>query len=70
MSDDAQRRFMHDISNPLTVASGHAKIVVKKLSALPADGDTSALKVPEKVEKIRTAIDRMVKMCDERIAEI
>lgn len=69
MADD-QRRFMHDISNPLTVASGHAKIIVKKLADLPADGEMSSLKIPEKVEKIRAAAERMVKMCDERISEI
>lgn len=64
------RRFLHDISNPLTVASGHAKIIVKKLGALPDDGDLTPLKIPEKTAKIRAAAERMIAMCDERISEL
>lgn len=65
-----ERKFMHDISNPLTVASGHAKIIVKKLGDQPADGDLSSLKIPEKVTKIRTAVDRMIALCDERLKQL
>lgn len=70
MSSSPERRFLHDISNPLTVASGHAKIIAKKLGDLPADADLTPLKIAEKVEKIRVSADRMVKMCDERLGEL
>lgn len=66
----AERKFMHDLSNPLTVASGHAKILVKKLGDLPADGDLTPLKIEEKTAKIRTAVERMIKLCDERLDEL
>lgn len=69
-SSEPERRFLHDISNPLTVACGHAKLIAKKLGELPADADLTPLKIAEKVEKIRISADRMMKMCDERIGEL
>lgn len=62
-----ERKFIHDVKNPLSIAYGQCRLLIRSLEGSNA-GDTAALK--ERAEKILAALDRMNQMLDAHRASL
>lgn len=65
MPFEDERKFLHDISNPLSIAHGNLKIALRKMDPLK-EIDPQCLEIIERLNKAIEACDRMVKQVGER----
>jgi nitrogen-specific signal transduction histidine kinase len=67
-SNDSERKFLHDLSNPLAIVYGNAKLIHMKL-----EKDKSSLTIEaifEKLDKMVTQLERVNAMLEERKQKI
>ena len=68
MSASEERKFMHDLANPLAVAHGNVKIIIRKLRK---DENAMTVKeIMERLDKTIEALDRTTEMMAGRRAII
>ncbi len=65
MPCEDERKFLHDISNPLSIVHGNLKIALRKMDPLK-EADPQCLEVIERLGKAIEACDRIVKQVGER----
>jgi len=63
-----EREFLHDISNPITIAQGNVDLLLKKLQTDPTS--VSPDKLLSQTEKISNAIARAVALIKDRKSEV
>ncbi len=66
-----ERKFLHDLANPLSVAQGNAKIALRKLEQLQMKGEPfSPQEFRERLVKIMGACDKLTAAVNERRAQL
>ena len=65
MSLDDERKFLHDVINPLSIAQGNLKMALRKMDSLK-ELDPKAHEVWEKLTKAADACEKMVKLVNDR----
>ena len=59
-----ERKFIHDLANPIAIAQGNIKLTIRKLTKDPSS--LSSEQVIERLEKACDAFDRIGDMLAER----
>jgi hypothetical protein len=65
MSSEEERKFLHDVANPLSIAHGNLKIALRKLDAMKGQ-DPLVLEVLERLNKAMEACEKMAKQVGDR----
>ncbi len=65
MNSDEERKFLHDVANPLSIAHGNLKIALRKMDGLKGQ-DLELREVIERVQKALEACEKMAKQVGER----
>ncbi len=65
MNSDEERKFLHDVANPLSIAHGNLKIALRKMDALKGQ-DLELREVIERVQKALEACEKMAKQVGDR----
>jgi hypothetical protein len=65
MSFDDERKFLHDVANPLSIAHGNLKIALRKLDAFK-DQDPQIREAMERLNKAVEACEKMSKQVGDR----
>ncbi|MDQ3233796.1 MAG: hypothetical protein M3Q07_18420 [Pseudobdellovibrionaceae bacterium] len=69
MSFEDERKFLHDVANPLSIAHGNLKIALRKLDSFK-DMDPQLREVLDRLNKALDACDKMAKQVGERRQEL
>lgn len=54
-----ERKFLHDLSNPLAIGYGNIRIAFKKLEAISEDAEAPANQVVDRLKKAIDAFERV-----------
>jgi hypothetical protein len=65
MSIEEERKFLHDVANPLSIAHGNLKIVLRKMNGMN-EQDPILKDVMERLHKAMEACEKMAKQVGER----
>ena len=65
MSFEEERKFLHDVANPLSIAHGNLKIALRKLDGV-IDKDPQLREVLERLNKAMDACEKMAKQVGDR----
>ncbi len=65
MANDDERKFLHDIANPLSIAHGNLKIALRKLDAVKEQAP-ELREILERVNKAMEACEKMAKQVGDR----
>lgn len=65
MSFEEERKFLHDVANPLSIAHGNLKIALRKMDGIK-DMDPQVREVLERLNKAMEACEKMAKQVGER----
>ncbi len=65
MNSDEERKFLHDVANPLSIAHGNLKIALRKMDALKGQ-ELELREVVERVQKALEACEKMAKQVGDR----
>jgi hypothetical protein len=67
MSQEDERKFLHELANPLSIVHGNIRIMMRKLQALQAQsGHLSPEEFQERLQKAMEACERVVASLAER----
>lgn len=61
-----ERKFLHDLSNPLAVGYGNMRIIGKKLDTIENASEVAGLKIGERVQKALESFEKVSAMLKER----
>lgn len=65
MSLEDERKFLHDVINPLAIAQGNLKMALRKMDGLK-EQNAQAQDVWEKLNRAMDACEKMVKLVNDR----
>ncbi|HET9240972.1 MAG TPA: hypothetical protein VFO10_27145 [Oligoflexus sp.] len=65
MSFEDERKFLHDVANPLSIAHGNLKIALRKMDGLKDQG-AEYREVLERLTKAMEACEKMAKQVGDR----
>lgn len=65
MSFEDERKFLHDVANPLSIAHGNLKIALRKMDGLKDQG-SELREVQERLNKAMEACEKMAKQVGDR----
>lgn len=65
MSFEDERKFLHDVANPLSIAHGNLKIALRKLDGIK-DQDPQVREVLDRLNKAMEACEKMAKQVGDR----
>lgn len=65
MSFEGERKFLHDVANPLSIAHGNLKIALRKMDGLK-DQNPDMREVLERLNKAMEACEKMAKQVGDR----
>jgi archaellum component FlaC len=65
MSFEGERKFLHDVANPLSIAHGNLKIALRRMDGLK-DQNPEMREVLERLNKAMEACEKMVKQLGDR----
>ncbi|WP_141736005.1 hypothetical protein [Oligoflexus tunisiensis] len=65
MSFEEERKFLHDVANPLSIAHGNLKIALRKMDGMN-DQDPILRDVLERLHKAMEACEKMAKQVGDR----
>ncbi len=65
MSFEDERKFLHDVANPLSIAHGNLKIALRKMDSVKDQGP-ELQEVLERLNKAMQACEKMAKQVGDR----
>lgn len=65
MSFEDERKFLHDVANPLSIAHGNLKIALRKMDGIKDQG-TEFQEILERLTKAMEACEKMAKQVGDR----